>query len=112
MIIITVNRAEYEYDIYGLVQAFYRHEPIEIRYDVTCADRLPYQTRKHALKRETGGDGLPNEGISSLRVTYDSHSFSLEWTGAHVGDSPYKVFEKYPDSWGSDPEKNKNYRLS
>lgn len=111
MIIITVNRAEYEYDIYGLVQAFYRHEPIEIRYDVTCADRLPYQTRKHALKRETGGDGLPNEGISSLRVTYDSHSFSLEWTGAHAGDSPYKVFEKYPDSWGSDPEKNKNYRL-
>ena len=42
---IIVNKADFEYDIFGLVQAFYPREEIEIVYDVADEDArsLPYQ---------------------------------------------------------------------
>ena len=64
---IIVNKADFEYDIFGLVQAFYPREEIEIVYDVADEDArsLPYQTRNHRRHREEKGRDKTGKRIAS-----------------------------------------------
>ena len=55
MIELVFNHADFEYDVYGLVQAFFPREELETVYDVPDdeADHLPYQSRKRRVQRDT-----------------------------------------------------------
>ena len=68
---IIVNKADFEYDIFGLVQAFYPREEIEIVYDVADEDArsLPYQTRNHRRHREEKGRDKTGKQIASTKAT-------------------------------------------
>ncbi len=101
MFYIVVNKPDFEYDIYGLVQAFLPREELEIIYDVPEEERasLPYQTRNHtAADRDVDAN--------SLSVVYGAGEIRLELSAG-------KVFLKnvnLPADWPEHPAQDKSVR--
>lgn len=106
MIEIVFNHADFEYDVYGLVQAFFPREELETVYDVPEdeAGNLPYQSRnrriqmmkeqesrfagKKAEKENSGDQGQEEEEQKKdsddktptrLTVTYQAGQVELDW---------------------------------
>ena len=98
MIELVFNHADFEYDVYGLVQAFFPREELETVYDVPDdeADHLPYQSRKRRVQRdtekkdqntgETAGKKKETDGrmhISIFLILHQSHNcnsrFQIFW---------------------------------
>ncbi|MDD6577684.1 MAG: coproporphyrinogen dehydrogenase HemZ [Lachnospiraceae bacterium] len=121
MIELVFNHADFEYDVYGLVQAFFPREELETVYDVPddCADRLPYQSRKRRIRikrdtekkdqntGETAGKKKETEvsedssPVTRLKITYETGKVLLDWIPAE-GKAWQKVIP-YPVDWPLDP---------
>lgn len=119
MIELVFNHADFEYDVYGLVQAFFPREELETVYDVPDdeADRLPYQSRKRRIQRdtekkdqntgETAGKKKETEvsedpsPVTRLKITYQTGKVLLDWIPAE-GKALQKVIP-YPLDWPLDP---------
>jgi coproporphyrinogen dehydrogenase HemZ len=121
MIELVFNHADFEYDVYGLVQAFFPREELETVYDVPddCADHLPYQSRKRRIrikrdtekkdqntgktagnKKETEVSEDPSP-VTRLKITYQTGKVLLAWIPAE-GKALQKVIP-YPLDWPLDP---------
>lgn len=121
MIELVFNHADFEYDVYGLVQAFFPREELETVYDVPddCADHLPYQSRKRRIRikrdtekkdqntGETAGKKKETEvsedlsSVTRLKITYQTGKVLLDWIPAE-GKALQKVIP-YPVDWPLDP---------
>lgn len=119
MIELVFNHADFEYDVYGLIQAFFPREELETVYDVPDdeADRLPYQSRKRRIQRdtekkdqntgETAGKKKETEvsedlsPVTRLKITYQTGKVLLDWIPAE-GKALQKVIP-YPVDWPLDP---------
>ncbi len=123
MIKITINRADYEYDIYSLVQAFFPGEELYLDYQISeeYEAELPYQVKQ---RRKLQNDAKEAEYVLDVKFADDSISvsFSENNTGRtfrdtcpfdpedrpntknHLKKSIYKILAKSTDRllpWGT-----------
>jgi oxygen-independent coproporphyrinogen-3 oxidase len=79
MIKITINRADYEYDIYSLVQAFFPGEELYLDYQIPeeYEAELPYQVKQ---RRKLQNDAKEAEYVLDVKFADDSISVSFSET--------------------------------
>lgn len=112
MIEIIYNHPEFEYDVYGLVQALFPHEELETVYDVPPEerDRLPYQSRHRLVgetteKDEKQPDGRSDSREASLRVNYLPGQIQLIYQ--EKGKPSQEISAKLPEEWPENPARDK-----
>lgn len=102
MIKITINRADYEYDIYSLVQAFFPGEELYLDYQIPeeYEDELPYQVKQ---RRKIQNDAKKAEYV--LEVEFAEKQISLSFSDIQ-NDKVYRDSCPYD---ASDRPGTKNY---
>ena len=66
MIIVKLNKPEFEYDIHSLIKAFYANQDVS----VTAEDKV-----------------YEEPAIIEMQVTYQEHSIRISWQENHFADS-------------------------
>lgn len=95
MIIVYLNRPDYEYDIHSLIKAFFPKEDVELYY--TCP--LSGEGERNVACMHRGAETLSREQAQAashiLTVDYRERAISLLWEGGAFGRVEFPV--DYPD---------------